>query len=505
MEKLKEPAVVNIQNDDIYRSLFERRPEAIFLAMTDGTIIRANEAASRMFGYSEEEFKAIGRSGFLDFDDYRTREAISFRTARGFFYGEITGIRKNGEMFPVEATSSIFKLDNGEERAFTSFRDLTEKKRTEEKSRLERERYDLVAKATNDAIWDWDIVNGTLRWGEGYRTLFGYNNLEGHSTIDLWNEHVHPEDAGKVYATLMHTVYLTTALQWEEEYRYQKQNGSYAVVLDRGFIIRDEKGAPLRMIGAVLDLSERRQNEIILRQLNQQLQKRAAALMASNEELEQFAYIASHDLQEPLRMITSFLSQLEDKYKKVLDEKGLKYIWLARDGAIRMGKIMDDLLEYSRVGRQEYRFGKIDIADLVKASVQLNQRLVSEYKASIHWENLPEIMAARAPLLQVFNNLINNALKYHRQGLAPMINIRAAENEDSWQFSVADNGIGIDPEFFQRIFILFQRLHQKDEYSGTGIGLAICRKAIENHGGKIWVEAVPGKGSTFYFTIAKQI
>jgi PAS domain S-box-containing protein len=502
-ETILKPAVVNIEKDSIYRSLFEKRPEAVFLAMPDGTIIRANEAASRMFGYSEEEFKTIGRSGFLNFQDPRTQEALRQRLLNGHFFGEITGIRKNGEIFPLEASSNLFRLDNNEERAFTIFRDLTEIKRAEEKGRLERDRYNLIAKATNDAIWDWDIVAGDLHWGEGYRTLFGYKELEWHDSIDRWNKLIHPEDVERVNGTLMHTVFSTTGLQWQEEYRYRMSNGQYAFVLDRGFIIRNDKGEPLRMVGAIMDLTESKRNEIKLKELNIRLKKREVELIAYNEELEQFNYIVSHDLQEPLRMITGFLTRLENKYKEQLDEKAQQYIWFAKDGAQRMRNIIDDLLEYTRVGKQGYQLERIDTEELLRSVIRLNSTLIKDNNARIQWDSLPVIIAARTPMQQVFSNLINNAVKYSRPGVTPEIIISAKDEKNHWEFSFSDNGIGIDPDAFQRVFVLFQRLHSREDYAGTGIGLAICKKVIEGHGGKIWVESVTGKGSVFYFTISK--
>ncbi|HYG37308.1 MAG TPA: ATP-binding protein [Cytophagales bacterium] len=237
--------------------------------------------------------------------------------------------------------------------------------------------------------------------------------------------------------------------------------------------------------------------------LNKELKHTMASLKEKNEDLEQFAYIASHDLQEPLRMVTSFLTQLEKKYKEQLDDRAKQYIHFAVDGAVRMRRIILDLLEYSRVGRKEYELEAVDVNKLVEEVVQLNQTLRKEKQAKIEWKNLPTINVARTPFQQVFQNLIGNALKYQKAGETPFVEISAIETKDHWQFAVADNGIGIEPQFYDKIFAIFQRLHNKDEYSGTGIGLAICKKIIEGHHGKIWVESVAGQGSVFYFTVKK--
>lgn len=236
---------------------------------------------------------------------------------------------------------------------------------------------------------------------------------------------------------------------------------------------------------------------------NTELTLKLQAITGKNEELEQFAYIASHDLQEPLRMVTSFLTLLENKYENQLDDKARQYIHFAVDGAIRMRKIILDLLEYSRVGENDYDIEKIDMNDLLSEIVLLCRTTISEKGAVIEWENLPIINAAKTPFQQVLQNLISNAMKYQMLNVKPRIKVTALETTKSWQFSVSDNGIGINPLFFDKIFVAFQRLHNKTEYSGSGIGLAICKKIVENYKGKIWVESVLGQGSTFNFTISK--
>lgn len=239
------------------------------------------------------------------------------------------------------------------------------------------------------------------------------------------------------------------------------------------------------------------------KRLNAQLSQRMEELAVSNAELEQFAYITSHDLQEPLRMITGFLTLLEKKYTDVLDDKGKQYIHFAVDGATRMRKIMLDLLEYSKVGKIEFQDEKIDVAQLITDISNLNKTLLEEQNATITTSQLPVIFGGKTIIQQVFQNLIVNAIKYKKPDVNPQIVIKASEDNNFWQFSVSDNGIGINESFFDKIFVLFQRLHNKEDYSGTGIGLSICKKIVETHGGKIWVESEEKTGSTFYFTIKK--
>lgn len=253
------------------------------------------------------------------------------------------------------------------------------------------------------------------------------------------------------------------------------------------------------------DITERKTSEARLKELNENLKKRTKDLAVSNAELEQFAYVASHDLQEPLRMVTSFLTQLERKYGDIIDDKGRQYIHFAVDGAKRMRQIILDLLDFSRVGRTEDDLETVNFNKVIDELLALYRRHIEELQAVIVAEKLPIFQTYKTPVRQVFQNLISNSLKYHKPGSAPVIRISCSENNTNFQFSVMDNGIGIAPEYFDKIFVIFQRLHNKDEYSGTGMGLAIAKKIIENLGGKIWVESAEGEGSTFYFTLPKNL
>lgn len=235
--------------------------------------------------------------------------------------------------------------------------------------------------------------------------------------------------------------------------------------------------------------------------LNRELENRAQELTASNRELEQFAYIASHDLQEPLRMVSTFLMQIERKYSALLDEKGKQYISFAVEGAKRMRSIILDVLEFSRVGKYTGQPEAIDLNLLLDEVCLLQQRNIEAKKAVVRYGVLPVIVSYRSPLLQVFQNLIGNALKYSREGVPPIVELNVERRNEVWFFSVKDNGIGIEKEYADKIFVIFQRLHSKDQYSGSGMGLAIVKKIIDSLGGTIWMESVPGVGSTFYFTL----
>lgn len=251
------------------------------------------------------------------------------------------------------------------------------------------------------------------------------------------------------------------------------------------------------------DITERKETEKQLLELNKELVKQKRQLEVSNKELEQFAFVASHDLQEPLRMVTSFLTQLEKKYGNELDERAKKYIWFATDGAKRMRQIILDLLNYSRIGRVETNPGPVDLNNIMQTIVRDFNKTIEEKNAEANWDSLPVITADESSMQSVMRNLIGNALKYHEDGMHPVIDVKGEETDRSFKISVTDNGIGIAPEYKEKIFQIFQRLHTNEEYSGTGIGLAICKKIIENHGGSISVTSDEGEGSTFTFEIPK--
>jgi signal transduction histidine kinase len=249
------------------------------------------------------------------------------------------------------------------------------------------------------------------------------------------------------------------------------------------------------------EINELLERDIIKRQSAEiELAKRAEKLANSNAELRQFAYVTSHDLKEPLRVISSYLQLLRRRYQTKLDQKALEYIAIAVDGANRMHRLIDDILDLSRVGACDFEFEAVDFRQVVQQVVTNLEVMIAESGVKISWDDLPEVYADFSQLIRLLQNLVGNAIKF-RSRTAPEIRIEARRVAEAWRFAVRDNGIGIASTDLERIFLIFQRLHTRFEYSGTGIGLAICKKIVERHGGVIWAESELGKGAIFYFTI----
>jgi signal transduction histidine kinase len=388
--------------------------------------------------------------------------------------------------------------------AIINIRDITEAQSKEEELVRTNERFYYAAKATNDAIWDWDIQNDKVfRVGDGLKNIFGYDKDLAGIDDQFWIKRVHPDDIDAMISKREMVLYRSQELYWEDEYRFRKSDDTYAHVFDKGYIIRDANGAPIRMIGATQDVSQQKETEALLVELNNRLKQRAEELANSNVELERFAYVASHDLQEPLRMVTSFLQLLKKRYEEKLDETADQYIAFAVDGAERMKTLIMDLLDYSRVGSNTEPNENVDLHLLIDEIKNLLSKSIDEVKANITIDHLPIVKGNRTQLLQLFQNLISNAIKYHKEGV-PRIEIHYTEQEEDHLFEIKDNGIGIDPAFHEKIFVIFHRLHSRSEYTGTGIGLAICKKIVERHNGKIWLKSALGKGSSFFFTLSKR-
>lgn len=476
--------------------------EAAIVAITDqqGIIKHVNDNFCRISKYDKNEL--IGQDHRIINSSYHGKDFIKelwVTIANGrIWQGELKNRAKDGTHYWVDTTIVPFLDDKGKPYQYVAIRsDITERKLAQEKNihllenitNAYNER-NTILESIADAFFAVDKNWIVSYWNKTASKVLGKSKKEmlGNSLWDVFADAIDStsyqqyNQAVKTNAAVHFEDYYAPLEQWFEISAYPTGNGLSVYFKD---------------------ITERKLYEIRLTELNQNLRTQTKELAISNAELEQFAYVASHDLQEPLRMVTSFLTQIEKKYAAIIDDKGKQYIHFAVDGAKRMRQIILDLLEFSRVGRAEESVESVDLNVIVNDIIVLYRKKIEDKKATIMVEKLPVIRTSVVPLRQVFQNLISNALKYHKAGKAPLLNISFMDNSKYWQFAVKDNGIGIDPEYFDKIFIIFQRLHNKDEYSGTGMGLAVTKKIIENLGGKIWVESEEGEGTTFYFTILK--
>lgn len=364
-------------------------------------------------------------------------------------------------------------------------------KLAEEKLKESEERLREAQQISRLGNWNWDIVNNELTWSDEIYRIFGLAPQEFGATYEAFMNSVHPDDRDLVNKSVNEA--LSENKPYSIDHRVVLPNGTERIVHEQAAVTFDETGKPVRMAGIVQDITERKMTEDLIK-------RQAQELARSNAELQKFAYVASHDLQEPLRTISSFTQLLARRYKDKLDSDADEFISFIVDGAKRMQRLINDLLAYSRVGTMGKAFETADFEALLGNVLANLNEAISEGNAIVSHDPLPTIIADPTQMEQLFQNLISNAIKFRGEE-PPKVHISAEKMESEWLFSVRDNGIGIAPDYFDRIFIIFQRLHGKDDYSGTGIGLAVCKKIVERHGGRIWVESEKGKGSTFYFTI----
>ena len=348
-------------------------------------------------------------------------------------------------------------------------------------------------------------VQGTITYAnQKFCTLSQYSKDEliGQNHRLLNSGHHPKEFFQQMYSTI------TSGKVWHGEIRNRAKDGSMYWVAATIVPFFGADGKPRKYVSVRTDITERKQAEKQLAGQAEELSRQAAELArkvdelaCSNAELEQFAYIASHDLQEPLRMVAAYTQLLGERYRGRLDEDADKYIGYACEGALRMQTLVRDLLAFSRVGRDGAACGRVDCDAAMEVALLGLGSAMQESGAVVTHAVLPVVWADRSQVTQIFQNLIGNAIKFHGTE-APAISVQAVRAGAQWLFSVSDNGIGIAPEYAENIFVVFQRLHTRAEYAGNGIGLAICKKIIERGGGKIWVEALAGHGSVFKFTVA---
>ncbi|OGW38215.1 MAG: hypothetical protein A2010_18110 [Nitrospirae bacterium GWD2_57_9] len=479
--------------------------DGLVVADLEGRLFRWNPAAVAMHGFTSEaegrrllpEFTALfelstEQEGVLPLERWPLARVLAGETLhdwevrirrpatgwqRVFSYGGT--LARDGEGRPLLAVIIVS--------------DVTERKRRDEEFRKLSRQNELILENAGEGIFGLDLEGKVTFVNAVAAHLLGYapEELQGSHSHTTWHSRRpdgsdYPSKDCPIYAA-----YNEGTIHSGEEFFWRKDG--------TGFFV-DFTSRPLyeqdRISGAVVvyrDITARKQAEEELRLV-------LADLERSNRELEQFAYVASHDLQEPLRMVASYVQLLERKYRGQLDEKADRYIFFAVDGVQRMQKLIDGLLAYSRVARGA-KFTMINAGEALGEAILNLSVAIRESRAVITRDQLPEVTADETQLSQVFQNLIANAIKFGKPGIQPVIHVSAQRAAAEWVFSVRDNGIGIEPQYHGKIFQIFQRLHTREQYPGTGIGLSLCKRIVERHGGRIWVDSTPGIGTAFFFTI----
>lgn len=456
----------------------------------------------RIFGLTPGEAKET-YEGFLNAVHPDDREKVD-KAYSGSLQNNLDGYsvehriirEKTGEVRYVHEKCYHFRDSNGKIiRSAGMVHDITDRKKAEMELRDSQQKLTIALQNGRIGIWEWDPDTDKIYLDSKVEEMFGVTTGKYEQTFNAIESFIHEDDLTLLRNAIRNS--LKKNIPVETVFRVNSKNGKTRHISFRAMIYRDENGNPELMSGVAFDLTEfQERTELLISELNE-------GLLRSNRELQDFAYIASHDLQEPLRMVSSFTQLLEMQYGDKLDDKAREYIRFAVDGARRMYELLNALLSYSRINTKGEAFSKVDLTDALEITLQNLSLKIKETKAEISFQKLPEVCADKSQMIQLFQNLISNSIKFSR-GI-PKIKIAFKSENCNYLISVKDEGMGIDPQYFDKIFRIFQRLNPRGEFEGTGVGLAICRRIVERHNGNIWVESAPGNGATFFFTLPEKI
>ncbi|MET0299365.1 MAG: PAS domain S-box protein, partial [Flavitalea sp.] len=491
------------KNEKFIRSIIDNTSSTISIKDTEGRFMLVNKQGENFIGKKESEL--IGKTMFdlVPFENAVEGEAYdkAAMEAGKLVEFEVQTPDSLGGKYYLSSRFPLFDENNKVYAVCSMSTDISWVKaaqaEVEKASRLQQHMLNnlqYLTEASADVICIADEDGIYRQISANCKHLFGYeaDEMIGHHFADFILEE--DKQPSIDHRTVLFSEMLTTGY----ENRIVRKDG-VVVPLMWTNVWSEET----RLVYSIIkDATEKKMTARQLADLNESLKKRASELQASNTELERFAYVASHDLQEPLRMVSSFLQLLEKKLEGTLDETGRKYIAFAVDGAERMKTLIQDLLQYSRIGTSKELVVNVDLNDVLKTVASFYSLAISETDAELHISQMPVIKAEKAQMQQLFQNLVGNAIKYSKPK-KPIVTVGYEEEPEHWLFFVKDQGIGISPKFYEKIFIIFQRLHTKTEYSGTGIGLAICKKIVERHGGTIWVESELELGTTFFVRLPK--
>ncbi len=487
-----------------FRTFLEASPEATIISDRRGQIAIVNSRAEELFGYTRAEL--LGQPIEILLPQQLRGAHLGHREAyyakpvnRSMGFGrDLVGRRKDGTEVPIEVSLAPVETDLGA-LVSTVIVDITARKAAErelqrrkaEASELEAQRFKKLLEASPEAIIISDRRGEIAIVNSRAEELFGYTREEllGQPIEGLLPERLRRAHLGHREGYYARPINRSMGAG-RDLLGLRKDGTEFPIEVSLGPVETDQ-GAFVSSV--IVDITARKAAE-------RELDERREALARSNEELEQFAYVASHDLQEPLRMVASYVQLLAQRYQGKLDSDADDFIKFAVDGATRMKTLINDLLAYARVGSRGKPLERVELAQVLEQALSNLAMAVSESRAEVTCDRMPAVIGDPDQLAELLQNLIGNAIKFQSNG-TPRIHVGAERRDGEWIVSVRDNGIGIDPQFRERIFVIFQRLHGREEYPGTGIGLAICKKIVTRHGGRIWADSEPGQGATFSFTV----
>ena len=488
-----------------FKNVFDNAPIGIFHSTIEGKFIRVNKALSYMLCYSspKELITEVNKLNIADklYTDPDKRPIFVSNALKDEKWHTYKNeyIRKDDEIMIGELCFRSIKNADGTVKYLEGFiTDVTEQKELEEaQMKTEMIAWDRLAEI--DGIYDSSPIglctlDKDLRYIRINENLAKINGFPAIKHIGKTPREIIPTISESIESMAKKTLKTGKSIMGVEmEGITPSKPGVLRTWIVQSVPFKDINDNIIGISFSVLEITK-------MKRAQKELFETVKKLKLSNEELQRFAYVVSHDFKEPLRMVLSFTQLLESRYKEQFDDEADEFIGYIIEGSKRMERLLDDLLNYSRITSAEDKYSEINLDTIIEDSIFPLKLIIDKNKAEITWDNMPTVLINRTQMIHVFQNLITNAIKF-RNNNTPRIHISAKMEEDQWMFGVSDNGIGIDPHYHKRIFEVFQRLHRRDEYDGTGMGLFLTKKIIERHNGHIWVESEEGEGSTFYFTL----
>ncbi len=489
------------------RLVVEGSPSGMVMVDGEGTIVLVNARMEETFGYKRDELIGQPVDLFLptQMRPQHVRDRTEFmRNPRVYEMGQgrdLFAVHKSGRQIPVEVGLTPVETESGM-CVLATVVDISERKRAEEEAKKQTEMIAAaerqmrhVFEASTSGMVMVDERGTIILVNERMEQTFGYSRDEliGQPVEIFLPAEMHPQHV-RDRAEFMHSPRVYEMGRGRDLYAVHKSGQQIPVEVG---LTPVETDSGMCVLATVIDITERKLAQDELEQTND-------ALRRSNEELEQFAYIASHDLQEPLRMVSSYTQLLERRYRDHLDDDAREFIKYSVDGAKQMQSLIQDLLQYSLLSKDSIKLVYFDMNTTFDSALKNLKLLIDESNAEVKCEDLPYVYGDRSSIQQLLQNLLGNAIKYRDANRPVKVHVTARKQDDGYVFCVKDNGIGIDNQYFDRIFLIFKRLHTKEAYSGSGIGLAVCKRIVEWHGGRIWLQSTPGEGSSFFFYLPER-